>query len=53
MTMIIALTTETCVSCGAQNRWWVSRKGYNQEFINWTETGLCPRCHDPKEVSDV
>ena len=51
MSIIIALITETCVSCGAQNRWWLSKKGYGEDYGNWTETGLCPRCY--KEVSDV
>ena len=45
---IIAMITETCVSCGAHNRWWI--KVYGEDYINWTETGLCPRCYNPKEV---
>jgi hypothetical protein len=42
--------TETCACCGAANRWWVSRKGYDSpEYGSWTETGLCPKCSTPKE----
>ena len=47
--MIFALINEVCVSCGAQNRWWLSKKGYGEDYGNWTETGLCPRCLTPKE----
>lgn len=51
---MIAHITETCAECGAQNRWWLSKLGYNSlAFINWIKTGLCPRCHDPKERDNV
>ena len=44
---------ETCAECGTQNRYWVSRKGYDSpEYMNWIDTGLCPRCHDPKDSSN-
>lgn len=41
---------ECCCQCGAANRWWWSKVGYcSEEYINWIITGLCPKCHDPKE----
>lgn len=47
--MLFAYITETCSSCGAANRWWVSRVGYSStQYINWVETSLCPKCY--KEV---
>lgn len=44
---------EICAECGTLNRFWVSRKGYNSpEYLNWIDTGLCPKCHDPKDNSN-
>lgn len=44
---------ECCISCGALNRFWTSRKGYGQDYINWIETGLCPKCFNPKTYENV
>lgn len=46
---IEAFGQEICSCCGIQNRYWWSKKGYDQEYGDWAETGLCPRCMNPKE----
>lgn len=47
LNIIYACINEVCSSCGAANRWWVSRKGYDSvEYSNWCETTLCPKCFD-------
>ena len=47
--LIHAYGLECCASCGAHNRYWVSKKGYGEEYITWLETGLCPKYANPKE----
>jgi len=41
---LFAWITETCASCGAHNRWWMSKLPVDDEkIIFWLETGLCPK----------
>lgn len=46
MERMYAFGGEYCYACGACNRWWAVRYGYDsKEYANWIETLLCPKCY--------
>lgn len=51
MTAIHNHGLEVCNGCGSANRYWISKRGYGEDYANWAETGLCPKCLNPKEES--